>query len=356
MKTKQLLTFVAIVCLLTLLSLPLPFAGAASGPTAEKPLQLKYASSLPPVSARHKMIFEPWCKMIEERTGGRVKITIYPSNSLVKANEIYDAVVNNVAQIGFASIEEAWGRFPATEAAMLPFVPWAKDERTSNHLVYNMLKQGYFEQDFEDVVPLGLIAAPPQVMHSNKEQIRTPDDFRGLKMAIAQPGIAKLAQKLGANPSNIPAVDMYQALQKGTVDAISFSWVVSAIFKLHEVSTIHNESPWGIGFLGTVMNKKTYDALPADIKKAIDDVSWEYYSKWTADVDTAVVAGFKKMLTDRKDVIVTFSAADEAKTREMAKGIWADWVKEKEAKGVPAQKLLDAALKISSEYNGWSLK
>ena len=334
MKTKQLLTISAILWLLTVFTLPLPFAYAASEPTAQKPLELKYATPLPSVSARHKMIFEPWCKMIEERTGGRVKITIYPSNSLIKQNEIYDAVVNNVTQLGFAMLEEAWGRFPATEVAMLPFVPWAKDERTANHLVYTMLKQGYFDKDFREVVPLGLIAAPPQVMHSHDKSISTPGDFKGLKIAIAQSGIAKLAQRLGANPSNIPAPDMYQALQKGTVDVIS----------------------WGIGFLGTVMNKHTYDSLPADIKKVIDDVSWEYYSKWTADVDTAVVAGYKKMLTNRKDVIVSFSEADEAKVRGIAKGIWAEWVKEKEAKGIPGQKLLDAALKISSEYNGWSLK
>ena len=130
------------------ITLLLVVIGVDSGGAAEAPakaIELRFAHFLPPVSARQKLLFEPWVKMIEERTNGRVKITIYPAGSLLRQAQSIDGVLNNVAQISFADIEQSWGRFPLTEVVSLPLTPWAKNERTANHLVYKLFEKGIIQ-------------------------------------------------------------------------------------------------------------------------------------------------------------------------------------------------------------------
>jgi TRAP-type C4-dicarboxylate transport system substrate-binding protein len=322
-----------------------------------KPIELRFAHFLPPVSARQKLLFEPWVKMIEERTNGRVKITIYPAGSLLKQAQSIDGVLNNVAQISFADIEQSWGRFPLTEVVSLPMTPWARNERTGNYLVYQLFEKGLISSEFKDMKVLGLITAPPMVLSSSKKPIRTVSDMKGLKIATGQKGLADAVQLMGASPSNVLASDTYLALQRGTVDATMFSWVGMAIFKLQEVTKYHNDSGWAVGPLATVMNRQTWDSLPADIQKTIEGVSGEWYSKWDADVDTGVserlVQSIKAMPGHE---IIEFSPEEEAKAREISHQVWDKWVKEMEGKGLPGKKVLDAALQIMKEYKNWTLK
>jgi TRAP-type C4-dicarboxylate transport system substrate-binding protein len=322
-----------------------------------KPIELRFAHFLPPVSARQKLLFEPWVKMIEERTNGRVKITIYPAGSLLRQAQSIDGVLNNVAQISFADIEQSWGRFPLTEVVSLPLTPWAKNERTANHLVYKLFEKGIISNEFKDMKVLGLITAPDMVLSSSKKPVRTLNDLKGLKIGVGQKGLGEALEMMGASVANILASEHYMAIQKGTIDATMFSWVGTAIFKLQEVTKYHNESGWAVGPLATVMNRQTWDSLPADIQKIIEGVSGEWYSKWDADVGTGIAEGMVKSIKAMPDhEIIYFSPEEEAKAREISRKVWDKWVKEMEGKGLPGKKVLDEALQISKEFTTWTLK
>lgn len=320
-------------------------------------IELRFAHFLPPVSARHKKEFEPWAKMIEERTGGKVKITIYPAGSLLKQNEIYDGVVSNIAQIGFADIEQAWGRFPLTEVVSLPMAPWDKNERTGNHLIYEMFEKGYIANDYKQVKVLGLITAPPMVLSTSERPVRTMADLKGLKIGLGQKELGAAMQKMGAIPANILAKDHYIALQKGTIDATMFSWVGMAIFRLLEVTKYHTVAGFSVGPLGVVMNKQTWDGLPPDVKNAIDGVSGAWFSKFDADLGSGIAAGMiKKVESLPNHEIIYLSPEEEAKWRDVSTAVWTTWTNDMESKGLPGKKLLDAALQISKEPTNWTLK
>lgn len=352
MKKRAFFTFMGVLLLAGMLT-----AGFVDSALAEKTINLRFAHFLPPVSARQKRFFEPWIKMIEKRTKGKVKITIYPAGSLLKAPEIYDGVINNVAQIGFADIEGAWGRFPRTGVVTLPMAPWDKNVRTADSLLWKMFKDGYISDDYKQVKVLALIAAPPQVLNSRNKPVRTMEDLKGLKVALAQKGLSEALEKMGAIPANISAPDHYMALQKGTVDASMFSWVGMAIFKIAEVTKYHNDTGFAIGPLGIVMNKQTYDSFPPDVKKVFDDLSGDWLSKFDADVGTQINQNIKKAIRNTPgQEIYELSPKEEAKWRAVCEEVWKSWVKGADAKGLPGKKLLNEALRISKEYNGWSLK
>jgi TRAP-type transport system periplasmic protein len=102
------------------LSLIWLFPGAA--PAQDKPIELKFSSWVGIVHGHHTRVMVPWARMIEERSGGRLKVTIYPGSTLGKPADHFDLVKNGIADMGFISPGYTPGRFPLVSVAELPLL------------------------------------------------------------------------------------------------------------------------------------------------------------------------------------------------------------------------------------------
>ena len=83
------LVFALFVCLIP----------SQSGAAEEKTITLRY-STMFPAPHRQSQVVNEWAKEVEKRTNGRVKVTIYPNNTLTPAVQTYDSVVKGIADIG----------------------------------------------------------------------------------------------------------------------------------------------------------------------------------------------------------------------------------------------------------------
>jgi TRAP-type C4-dicarboxylate transport system substrate-binding protein len=77
----------------------------------EKVVKLRYSNFFPPVHPISKLS-EEWCREVEKRTNGRVKITYFPGNTLTPPMQTYDSTVKGIADIGQALLAYAPGRLP----------------------------------------------------------------------------------------------------------------------------------------------------------------------------------------------------------------------------------------------------
>jgi hypothetical protein len=86
-------------------ALVLALVGMPSGPldAQDKPIELKFSSWVATVHGHHTGVMVPWAKMVEEKSGGRLKITIYPGSTLGKAVDHYDMVKDGIADMGFTT-------------------------------------------------------------------------------------------------------------------------------------------------------------------------------------------------------------------------------------------------------------
>src|SRR5512136_2945304 len=91
--------------------------GALRG--AEKPIELTYSIFFP---ATHKntLLAQEWAKEIETRTGGKLKITVFPGGTLTKADVCYDGVEKGISDIGMSVLGYTRGKFPLSEVLDLP--------------------------------------------------------------------------------------------------------------------------------------------------------------------------------------------------------------------------------------------
>ena len=242
---------------------------AAAG-AQDKPIELKFSSWVSAVHGHHTGVMVPWVKMVEEKSGGRLKITIFPGSTLGKAVDHYDMVKDGIADMGFTTPGYTPGRFPLITATELPLL--FKSSRGGSLAVMAVFDK-YFKAEFKDVKVLWFWVHPPGHFHLAKKQVKVLEDLNGLKIRAATPMLTTMVKTLGAVPVSIPAPDTYTALERGTVDGTIFPWEAISSFKIAEVLKWHVSSGLYVAPLFTFMNQKKYDSLPPDLRKVIDDLS-----------------------------------------------------------------------------------
>ncbi|MDZ4133186.1 MAG: ABC transporter substrate-binding protein, partial [Dethiobacteria bacterium] len=78
------------------------------------------AHFFPAVHPAETELVQGWAAALDEASGGRIKITSYPGETLLKGPEIYEGVVSGIADIGLSAFFYTRGRFPVLVAFVLP--------------------------------------------------------------------------------------------------------------------------------------------------------------------------------------------------------------------------------------------
>ena len=111
---------------------------------------------------------------------------------------------------------------------------------------------------------------------NNKRPIRTPDDLKGLKMRVPMQDVyVRTALAFGTNPQELPAVEIYQALQTGVVDGQDNPPANIHDYKMYEVSKYMTVTNYATGPDPFLVNLKWYERLPDDLKSIFDEVARE---------------------------------------------------------------------------------
>ena len=99
----------------------LSFIGFAfpAGVLHAKAIQLNYSIFFPSTHGQTQAAVL-WAKEVEKRSAEKVEITVFPGETLTKANRCYDGIVNGISDIGMSVFAYTRGRFPVMEAADLP--------------------------------------------------------------------------------------------------------------------------------------------------------------------------------------------------------------------------------------------
>lgn len=341
---------VTVLLALILVASSLVNGEAQAAPTKDKPIDLKFAHFLPP---NHFLVvdgFAPWAKAVEERSGGRVKVTFYPAQSLCKAKDDYDAVVTGVADIAWHSIAYTPGRFPLTEIFFLPYLGSMPAERANN--VYQELYKKFPEirKEYSEIKVLWLHIGSSAGLLSAKKPIRRLEDIQKLLVRAVGPN-APVAEALGATPVSMSAPDTYLAMEKGTVDAAFIPTEALISFKLSEVTsylTVGGES--GFGPYCTGMNLRVWNSLPPDIQKIIDEESAKASVLNSRGWDSKEQAAIELMKKTPGKEVIYLPREEVDRWRAKVQSLYEKWISEREAKGLPAKQFFEEARRLFEKY------
>ncbi len=239
----------------------------------------------------YKMIPIALADRVRELSGGRLDIKVFPPGGMVPSFEVWDALRKGVFEMTQHYLVYWSGKEPAFKAAQE--WPACNDPLQGVIWIYHY---GGMEITNKMTLKYGVryIGATPMEREHiwSKKPVKGVADLKGLKMRAA--GVAAESFALmGASIVTVPGGEIYQALERGVIDACEFTFpTVNYAYGFHEVTKyIAMPTYSGGGWYDWMVNEKAWAELPDDLKKIVDvairEITYNYWMKLR--VETEVV-------------------------------------------------------------------
>lgn len=324
---------------------------AFAAPSLAQTIKLTFADQNAEVGWGPVHALQPWVKKIEEATKGKVKIDIFPAQTLAKGPDIWNAVKTGMADMGWC-FHGYWADMtPLSDVITLPSLPFKTAEKGSEVLWKLYEKFPAIQKEYKDVHVITLYASSPYFLITTKKQVKTMEDIKGLKIRVVGGPPTEQMKALGAIPTLIPMPDTYLSMDRGVIDGMGAPWEAIHGFRLYEIVKNYTIAPLSAVYFSISMNKAKWDSLPPDVQKAISSAggleAGKFWGKnWFDEAEKGVEDLIKKGKYEMNKYVLPDQEA--ARWRKTAgEPLWQDWVKRMESKGRPeARQVLDAALEM----------
>jgi TRAP-type C4-dicarboxylate transport system substrate-binding protein len=328
---------------LPLLAALLALGGPAVLRAAE--INLTYAFFAPAGTFPGKQM-QHWASELEKRTNGKVSVKTFPAGTLLGAREMYDGVSQGVADIGLGAPSYDPGRFPLTSGVSLPV--GFPDATVASRTLWQ-LTQEFQPQEFANYKVIAMFTTEPGYIQSRK-RAGSIAELAGMKLRAAGTGVPVL-KALGAAPVGMPMPEVPQAVQTGVIDGTMTSREVLKDFKLAEMLKFVTDYPTVVVTFAAVMDRKRWDALPADVQKVIDELAPEM-ATWTGHYHDQENVGAALEWSQKEHglQVVSLSASEAARWDAMLQPLVDAWRTEMTAKGLPAERYLARLRELRDTY------
>lgn len=327
-------------------------ATLSATPAVAQEVTLKLHHFLPAQANVPKLVLDVWADKVEEDSNGRIKVERYPTMSLGgKPPELYDQVADGVVDIAWTVVGYTPGRFPSTEVFELPFL--IDDARAASYAYWVMFEEG-MQEEFSNVHMLGTWVHGPGLFHT-ADPVETPDDLKGMKIRGGSRLVNKLLEATGATPVGMPVPAVSEGLSKGVIDGTTIPWEVTTALKVPELVENHTEFEGTALYTLTfvmMMNKDSYNALPADLQAIIDGNSGLEFSIFAGGVMQDSDGPAREIAVDAGNNIITIDAETAASVwKPVVDPIYADWIADVKTKGLDGNALIARAKQLIEYYN-----
>jgi TRAP-type transport system periplasmic protein len=242
---------------------------------AQEVIKLKYTHIMP-ATHRISILSEEWCKEVEKRTNGRVKVTFFPGGTLVPPVQTYEGVVSGIADVGFYVQGYTPGRFPMTEVIYLPLGVKSNSQATK---MINAWYDKFKPKEYDEAKLMYPFAIGPIVFASIKP-LNSINDLKGMKIRSGGDSVV-IVNAMGGVYVSIPMADSYDGFQRGVVEGnltpaeVLKGWKFGDLMK----GLLINEGVGAPQAFGVSMNKAKWNSLPPDIQKTIEQINKEWAVK-----------------------------------------------------------------------------
>jgi TRAP-type mannitol/chloroaromatic compound transport system substrate-binding protein len=287
-------------------------AGAAPAVHAQATIRWRLASSFPKALDTIYGAAEVFSQKVSDMTGGKFSISVHPGGELMPAFGVVDGVQQGTVEAAHTAPYYFHGKNETF--AMGTAIPFGLNSRQLTAWYYdgNGLKlfREFYDQFNIVNFPGGNTGA--QMGGWYRKEIKSAADIKGLKMRLG--GFAgRVLTRMGGVPQNIPGGEIYQALEKGTIDATE--WVGpydDEKLGFQKVAKHYYYPGWweGGAQLDFYINKAAFNALSKENQAIVEAAASHAHTSMQARYDARnpgalkrLVAGGAKLLAFPKPVM-----------------------------------------------------
>ena len=277
-------------------------AGIAPAVHAQAAVRWRLASSFPKSLDTIFGSAEMLSKTVKAMSGGKFEISVHPAGELMPAFGVVDALQSDTIDMAQSAAYYFTGKDPAFAfSCAVPFGLTAR-QNTSWKLHGNggKLMDAFFEKYNFRTASAGNTGT--QMGGWYRKEIKTVADLKGLKMRLGGGLFGEAMQKLGVVAQNMPVGEVYQALEKGTLDAVEFVGPYDdQKLGFNKVAPYYYYPGWweGGAELEFFINTKAYAALTPEFQAIVDAATTVAARDMTAKYDALNPIALKKLVGDK---------------------------------------------------------
>lgn len=298
---------------------------------------IRYSSWLP---ATHWIVagpIVPYLQEIEKVTEGRVKVEMLPKVVGSPATQ-FDVVRDGLADMSWFVGGYTPGRFKLAEMAELPF--------NADHPVmapaFNRIYAKHFAKfgEFRGVEVVSVWAASPSHVATRSKQVKTLDDFKGLKLRSANDTATKALTLLGGVPILKSSAEAFEMLSTGAIDGSLM--IPETVVGINALGLLKHFTIVPGGFNATVhgmaINADKWKQISPKDQQAILAISGEKLARAVGEAYEKQNRAAYDAMKQAGYTISELSPAVTAQLKAKLKPVEAEWIQNARAKGVPNPK------------------
>jgi len=270
---------------------------------------LRFAHWVPPQHTLTASTIEPLQAAVAD---AGIEIQVFPGGELGAGPlEQYVRAVTGVADIVWGLQGYTSSQFPRT---MISELPGALPEGGHGYdMLWNAQEAGLLDGEFPGTHPLALWLSEPNIFIMRDHDVRTPADVAGLKIRVSGSAAAATIEALGGTPVQMPAGEIYNALQTGLIDGVVTGASAVGDFRLDEVANSYTlGAPLGRISFYVVMNQGAYEGLSEEERTALDAIAGRTLSQSAEEGWNARALSVIEQLNAAGDNTVYTLSDDEA--------------------------------------------
>ncbi len=267
---------------------------------AQEQIRWRLASSFPKSLDTIFGAAEDFSKNVSDASGGKFEISVHAAGELVPAFGVLDAIQQGTLEAAHTAPYYFFGKDETF--ALDCAIPFGMTSRQHTAWMYDgndmsLLREFYANFNVVNF-PMGNTGA--QMGGWYRKEIKSLDDIKGLKMRIGGFG-GRVLERIGGVPQNIPGGEVYQSLEKGTIDATE--WVGpydDEKLGFNKVAPFYYYPGWweGGAQLSLYVNSSAWEALSAEYKAILTQAASDAHVRMQAKYDARNPTALKKLIGD----------------------------------------------------------
>ena len=243
---------------------------------------------------------EVFSKKVSDMTGGKFQITVHAGGELMPAFGVVDGVQGGTVEMAHTAPYYFFGKDPTF--ALGCAIPFGLNSRQMSAWMYEgnglkLMREFYAKYNIVNL-PGGNTGA--QMGGFYRKEIKSLADLKGLKVRIGGFG-GKVLERIGGVPQNIPAGEIYQSLEKGTIDAAE--WVGpydDEKLGLNKVASYYAYPGWWEGGpqLDFFINDKAWNSLTPEYKAIVEAAASHAHVDMQSKYDARNPAALKRLVAN----------------------------------------------------------
>ena len=266
---------------------------------------------------------DDWVKEVNTMLGGRLTLELYPAKAIIPPFETLEAVQMGIIDADITSPAYFAGRDPAIPLLADLIGAYSNWFEAATWCEYGGGKELY--QKMYKGFGAHFVGCPNAGIESvaSKKPINSIADFKGVKMRAPSGTATQLLKAMGASPVNLSGGEVYNALEKGVIDAADLSdYVANKSLGLHKVAKYALVDFHSMPVLSLTVNMKKWNAQPKDIQAILNMATRDRGTQINMRQLMLRGPAEKDDLENHGVTIINWSDDERKKMRAMAAKIW----------------------------------